>query len=83
MSDGGVFTCSPYLDSVQGGATALMVAAQNGHSRAVGLLIAAKAQVDMQGNVRFIAFLHVSNIISRICTEWDDSIACGQLEWSL
>ncbi len=43
-----VFTCSPYLDSVQDGATALYVAAYNGHLRVVELLIAAKAQVDFQ-----------------------------------
>ncbi len=47
------FTCSHYLDSVQGGATALWVAAQNGHVRAVELLIAAEAQVDIQQKVRF------------------------------
>ncbi len=42
-----------YLDSVQTGTTALWVAAQNGHVRAVELLIAAKAGVDIQRKVRF------------------------------
>ncbi len=42
-----------YLDSVQGGGTALMVAAQNGHVRAVEVLIAAKAGIDVQEEVRF------------------------------
>ena len=36
------------LSSVQDGATALYFAAQNGHLRVVELLIAAKAQVDIQ-----------------------------------
>ena len=54
MSDG--FTCSHYLDSVQDGATALFVAAENGHVRAVELLIAANAQVDIQRKVRFTAY---------------------------
>ena len=42
-----------FLDSVQNGTTALWVAAQNGHVRAVELLIAAKAGVDIQRKVRF------------------------------
>ena len=42
-----------YLDSVQNGATALWVAAQNGHVRAVEVLIAAKAGIDIQNKVRF------------------------------
>ncbi len=42
-----------YLDSVQTGVTPLWVAAQNGHVRAVELLIAAKARVDIQNKVRF------------------------------
>ncbi len=42
-----------YLDSVQTGTTALWIAAQNGHVRAVELLIAAKAGVDIQNKVRF------------------------------
>ncbi len=50
------FTCSHYLDSVQDGATALYAAAQNGHVRAVELLIAANAQVDIQEKVRFTAY---------------------------
>ena len=45
------------LDSVQDGSTALYVAAQNGHLRAVGLLIAAKCKVDHQRKVRFTAYL--------------------------
>ncbi len=49
-----MFTCSPYLDSVQDGATALCVAAQNGHLRVVELLIAAKADVNIQDNVSHI-----------------------------
>ncbi len=39
------------LSSVQDGATALYLAAQNGHLRIVELLIAAKAQVDIQMKV--------------------------------
>ena len=43
-----------YLDSVQTtGTTALWVAAQNGHVRAVEVLIAAKAGIDVQNKVRF------------------------------
>ena len=42
-----------YLDSVQDGTTALYVAACYGHVRAVELLIAAKARVDIQNKVRF------------------------------
>ena len=42
-----------YLDPVQDGTTALWVAAQNGHVRAVEVLIAAKAGVDIQKKVRF------------------------------
>ena len=41
-----------FYDSVQIGATALYVAAQNGHLRVVELLIAAKADVDIQQKVR-------------------------------
>ncbi len=41
------------LYSVQDGITALFVAAENGHVRAVELLIAAKAGVDIQKEVRF------------------------------
>ncbi len=49
-----MFTDSPYLDSVQDGFTALIVAAQNGHLRIVELLIAAKALVNIQTNVSHI-----------------------------
>ncbi len=49
-----MFTCSPYLDSVQDGATVLHVAAQNGHLRVVELLIATKADVNTQTNVSHI-----------------------------
>ena len=42
--------------TLQDGATALIVAAQNGHVRAVEVLVAAKAQVDIQAiKVRFTA----------------------------
>ena len=71
----GWFTCSHYLDSVQKRATALIVAAYNGHVRAVEVLIAAKAQVDIQKKVRFTACLLK---IIWICTEWLDGIAHGQ-----
>ncbi len=49
-----MFTCSPYLDSVQIGATALYVAAQDGHLRVVELLIASKADVNIQTKVSHI-----------------------------
>ncbi len=49
-----MFTCSPYLDSVQDGFTALYVAAENGHLRVVELLLAAKADVNIQANVSHI-----------------------------
>ena len=49
-----VFTCSLYLDSVQNGYTALIVAAHNGHLRIVELLIAAKALVNIQAIVSHI-----------------------------
>ncbi len=68
-------------DSVQTGATALYVAAQNGHLRAVEVLIGAKAQVDIQDKVRFTACLLV--IIAWMCTEWDDCIAHCQSAGSL
>ena len=55
-----------YLDSVQTGATALIVAAQEGHVRAVELLIAAKAKIDIQEKVRFTICLLV---IIWICTQ--------------
>ncbi len=41
------------LDSVQDGTTALYVAAKNGHLIVVELLIVAKAQVDIQDEVKF------------------------------
>ena len=43
--------------SVQDGATALYVAAQNGHVRAVQVLIVAKAQVNIQKTVRFTTWV--------------------------
>ncbi len=55
-----------YLDSVQTGATALIVAAQEGHVRAVEILIAAKAKIDIQKKVRFTICLLV---IIWICTQ--------------
>ena len=70
-----------YLDSVQDGATALFVAAQNGHVRAVELLIAEKAKVDIQEEVRFTACL--LKITWLYCTGWLDGIAHCQYEWSL
>ncbi len=39
--------------TVQDGVTALITAAQNGHERAVEILIAAKAQVNIKNKVRF------------------------------
>ncbi len=59
-----------YLDSVQIGTTALYVASQNGHVRAVELLIAEKAKVNIQQKVRFTACLLIW-----MCTEWLDDIA--------
>ncbi len=50
------------LNSIQTGATALYAAAQNGHLRVVELLIAAKAQVDIQEMVSFI----IINITPRL-----------------
>ena len=69
-----------YLDSVQDGFTALIVAAQNGHVRAVESLIAAKAIVDVQQKVRFTTCLLV---IIWMCTGWIHSIVHGQSAWSL
>ncbi len=57
----------------------LYVAAQNGHVEAVGLLVAAKANVNIQKKVRFTACLSVSYM----CTGWLDGIAQGQFEGSL
>ena len=64
-----------YLDSVQDGATALIVAAQEGRVRAVEILIAAKAKIDIQKKVRFTICLLV---IIWMCTERSHSIAHGQ-----
>ncbi len=54
--------CSPAHhfspNSVQDGTTALFAAAQNGHLRVVEVLIAAKAQVDIQQKVRFNCSYH-------------------------
>ncbi len=58
-------------DYVQDGTTALYVAAQNGHVRAVKVLIAAKAQVNIQQKVRFNVCLPK---IIWMCTEWSHSI---------
>ncbi len=44
---------------VQDGTTAIYVAAANGHLMAVKLLIAAKAQADIQNKVRFNCFFLV------------------------
>ncbi len=52
-----------YLDSVQTGFTALYVAAENGHVEAVGLLVAANANMNIQQKVRFTACLSVSNYL--------------------
>ena len=68
--------CSPAhhlsLDSVQDGTTALFVAAQNGHLRVVEVLIAAKAQVDIQWKVRFnttlvLYFISINPLSLYIC----------------
>ncbi len=45
-------TCHSSLESVQDGATALFVAAQNDHLRVVKLFIVAKAHVDIQRKVK-------------------------------
>ena len=71
-----------YLDSVQDRGTALMVAAQEGHVRAVEILIAAKAKIDIQKKVRFTIILSVSNYLD-LYTERSHSIAHCQSEWSL
>ncbi len=41
----------------------MIVAAQNGHVEAVGLLIAANANMNIQQKVRFTACLSVSNYL--------------------
>ncbi len=45
------FRAYNYYDSVQDGFTALMVAAQNGHCGVVGMLLEAKADVNIRSNV--------------------------------
>ncbi len=54
--------CSFYLDSVQNGFTALCVAAKEGHLRVVELLIAAKADVNIQTKVSHIKVFVCINI---------------------
>ncbi len=54
--------CSFYLDSVQDGFTALCGAAQSGHLRIVELLIAAKADVNIQAIVSHIKVFVCMNI---------------------
>ncbi len=66
--------------SVQKGTTALMVAAMNGHVRAVGLLIAAKARVNIQSKVRLLLVGYSLCIF--LCTGWLDGIAHGRSEGS-
>ena len=72
----GVCVCSPAhhfsLNYVQDGTTALFVAAQNGHLRVVEVLIAAKAQVDIQQKVRFnttlvLYFISINPLSLYIC----------------
>ncbi len=60
-----MLTCVHLLifNSVQDGATALYVASQNGHLRVVEVLIAAKAQVDIQQKVRFNCSYHCVSIV--------------------
>ena len=61
------FTCSPYLDSVQDGYTAIMVAAENGHLKVVELLIVANADVNIQDNV---------SLINGVCVLADCVVEC-------
>ena len=82
--------CSPTnhssLDSVQDGATALHVAAQNGHLRVIEVLIAAKAQVDVKDKVSIplLSSPHdCEYYFTYFCTEWGDSIAHSQWKRSL
>ncbi len=72
--------CEPAHLFVQDGATALYVAAQNGHLRTVGLLIAAKALIDFAHTA--VSFVFSKALINYLCTEWVYSIACSQSEWS-
>ena len=46
-----MFNCTSSLDTVQGGFTALHVAAQEGHCVIVRMLLEAKADVNDQDNV--------------------------------
>lgn len=60
------------FDSVQDGTTALYIAAQNGDFREVALLIAAKAQVDIQKEVR----LDCSYIPLLVLVSYTGLLAC-------
>ena len=62
-----MLTCSPYLDSIQNGFTALMTAARNGHLRIVELLIAANADLNIQIKV---------SLIEGVCVLADCVIEC-------
>ena len=73
---------SVHLDSVQDGFTALIAAAQEGHVRAVELLIAAKARVDIPQKVRFTICLCLL-VITWMYTGWSHSIVHGQSGGSL
>ena len=68
---------------VQDGATALYFAAQNGHLKMVGSLIAAKALIDFAHTAVSLCVFSKALINYFLCTEWVDSIACSQSEWSL
>ena len=52
--------CSPCLDSVQDGATALIVATENGHLKVVESIIAAKVKINIRKKVRCIIKLLLS-----------------------
>ncbi len=62
-----MFTCSPYLNSVQSGLTALCFAAYYGNPKAAELLIAAKADVNIQAFVSHI---------DGVCVLDDSVVAC-------